>query len=153
MRLGIAETTPRAAAQGTEGYPAGSIVLCQNCLKPLYILERSIGVGERGGRGADALRPFQVRDFDRLGQAIDAGVAAAMLNWTPQARAEHCRRIPVPKTGEPMLCPCCGHSYPRVRAAEAAEVTDRAYVIELVTIPPGRALSGKEARAWSRPTP
>lgn len=151
MRIGALESTPRARqADSQSGYPAGSIVLCQNCLKPLYVLERGIGAGERGGRGADALRPFQVKDFDRLSNALDAGVAAAMLNWTPQAREEHCRKIPVPKTGDPMLCPCCGHSYPRVRAATAGEVIDQAYVIELVTIPPGRALSGKEARAWAR---
>jgi hypothetical protein len=91
-----------------------------------------------------------MKDFAQLTDAIDAGVSAAMKQWTAEERKAHCDAIPEIKSGAPMLCPCCGASYVRVRAAEAGEVIDRAYVVELVTIPPGRTLSGKEARAWSR---
>jgi hypothetical protein len=148
MRVALAESTPRAGTG--DGYPAGSIVICQGCLKPLYILQRGIGLGERAGRSASAFRPFQMKDFAQLTDAIDAGVSAAMKQWTAEERKAHCDAIPEIKSGAPMLCPCCGASYVRVRAAEAGEVIDRAYVVELVTIPPGRTLSGKEARAWSR---
>ena len=140
----------RVTATPTETYPAGSIVLCQHCLKPLYRLERGIGVGERGGASVDAFKPVQVKDLVALVDAMDAGVASMARSWTVQEATEHCKRIPDAVSGAPMLCPCCGHSYPRVRADEAGELHDRAYVLELVTIPPGRALSGKEARAWNR---
>jgi hypothetical protein len=148
MRVALAESTPRAGT--AEGYPAGSIVICQGCLKPLYVLLRGIGPGERAGRSASAFRPFQMKDFARLNDSQDAGVAGAMAAWSDEDRKTHVDSIPEVKSGSPMLCPCCGASYVRVRAAEAGEVIDRAYVVELVTIPPGRTLSGKEARAWTR---
>lgn len=140
----------RPTTDSGEGYPKGSIVLCQSCLKPLYVLERGIGPGSKAGRSVDAFRPFEMLDFSVLAHSMDAGVSAQARAWTTSERAEHCRKITRPKAGDPMLCPACGHSYTRVVADEAAEVIDRAYVVELVTIPPGRTLQGREARAWAR---
>ena len=144
MRASLKESI----AQGEESYPAGSIVLCQSCLKPLYRLERGIGTGESAGRSVDAYRPVRPSDVYRLMESIDPGVAAVARGWTVDALANHCHGIPELRSGSPALCPCCGNSFVRVRALEAAEVIDRAYVLELVTIPPGKQLQGREARAW-----
>ena len=146
MRASLRESI----AQGEESYPAGSIVLCQHCLKPLYRLERGIGTGETAGRSVDAYRPVRPRDVYRLMESIDPGVAATARLWTEASLIDHCHAIPELRSGSPALCPCCGHSFVKVRALEAAEVIDRAYVMELVTIPPGKQLQGREARAWAQ---
>lgn len=141
-------TTGRES-HGVESYPAGSVVICQGCLKPLYRLERGIGVGEPAGRSVDAYRPIQPRDIYALMGAMDPGVAASLREWKPDKIKAHCASIPELRSGSPALCPCCGQSFVRVRAVEAGEVLDRAYVLELVTIPPGRQVLGKEVRAWA----
>lgn len=138
-----------AASPGVESYPAGSVVLCQGCLKPLYRLERGIGVNETAGRSVDAYRPIQPRDIHALMESLDPGVAASLRGWSPESAKAHCDAIPELRAGAPALCPCCGQSFVRVRAVEAGEVLDRAYVMELVTIPPGRQIRGREARAWA----
>lgn len=139
-----------AAGDGAESYPAGSIVLCQSCLKPLYRLERGIGVGESAAKSVDAYRPVRPQDVYGLMEAIDPGVATMARLWTVETLKAHCHKIPELRTGSPAVCPCCGNSFVRVRAVEAAEVIDRAYVMELVTIPPGRQLRGREVRAWAQ---
>ena len=146
MRASLTESI--AHGDGAESYPAGSIVLCQSCLKPLYRLERGIGVGESAARSVDAYRPVRPQDVYALMDAIDPGVATAARLWTVETLKAHCQTIPELRAGAPALCPCCGHSFVKVRAIEAAEVMDRAYVMELVTIPPGRQLKGREVRAW-----
>lgn len=129
-------------AGGWERYAAGSIVLCNACAVPLFKLDRGIEVGSGAGRMASAFKPVSVADLAVLAERedIDAGVRATVASWTPGQRAEHCRKIWEPRSGEPMLCPVCLKGFVQILSVTAHEVLDRAYTIELVTIPPdGRA--------------
>lgn len=149
MRPGL-QDAQRAAGGIEDGYPRGSVVICQGCLKPLYVLIRGIGVGERAGRSVSAYRPVNEGDLQRLVDSVEPGVSALVKTWTAEERRQHCQSIPELRSGSPALCPCCQHSFVRVRAVDAAEVLDRGYTFELVTIHPGQMVSGKEARAWVR---
>lgn len=138
MRQTLVETLEHATAVE---YPKGSVVICHDCLMPLYILTRGIGFGERAGRTVSAYRPVSERDLEVLAEGKD---------WPADKRRQHCQRIPELKTGDPALCPCCGNSFVRVTATTADEVIDRAYTFELVTIPPGAPVSDRQERAWVR---
>lgn len=149
MREGLKDAI--AVAGHEEGYAKGSVVICQHCLKPLYRLTRSISVGERANRTADAYRPISVIDLEAMTafRGRSAGVSAAIRSWTPEQRLEHCQQIPALKSGSPALCPACQHSFVRVRAPERGEVVDQAYTWELFTIPPEQAVPSVVARRWA----
>lgn len=136
-----------------EGYARGSIVLCAQCLVPLYELTRSIDIGEKAHRSVSAYRPLSAHDLDQLAQrdTTEPGVAAMLGGWTLERKRQHAAAIPELHTGSPALCPACGQSFVQVRALEAAEVIDRAYTFELVTLAPRRPLSERLVRAWTRP--
>ncbi len=89
--------------------------------------------------GVDAFRPFALADFARLEQSVHPSVAAAAKAWTPAQRRAHCDRIPEPRTGAPMLCPACGEVFVQSRSSESSDTKDRAYVLELLTVPPRAA--------------
>lgn len=136
MRPSLAVTeTPSAIAY----YPKGSIVLCQQCLKPLFVLERGIGMGERAGRAADAFRPIRPQELETVADGSQ---------WSADQRRQHCEAIPAPRAGTEMFCPCCQHTYVRIVAVTGAEVIDRAYTLELITIPPGADRTDRQERAW-----
>lgn len=135
MRAGVDESI---AAAGTDRWPAGSIVVCTSCGQPLYRLIRGIGAGERLGRSVSAFAPVEWRDLAALmGRTdLEPGLRA---RWRAEPKAtwdERCQRIPAPRTGMPAVCPLCGDVFVQARAVEAEAFLDRAYVVELVTIPP-----------------
>ena len=117
-------------------YPKGSIVICVSCGRPLYRLERGVGLGETMGRARDAFVPVSPLDVvelrDRLG--IDAGVKAQVREIVDVR--EYCDAIPRPTAGAPALCPKCDQVFVQARTAEAGDTNDRAYVWELSTIAP-----------------
>lgn len=152
MRASLQRSIADSPARGQDGYPAGSIVLCNNCAKPIYKLDRPIGLGQKAGRGASAFKPIAMADLVELEQRpeVDAGVRATIAGWNGDQRRAHLASLHEPKSGDPMLCPCCKHGFTQVLSTEAAETHDRGYVIELVTIPPrghrGTAIRGRRGR-------
>jgi hypothetical protein len=152
MRASLIESLAQRGNQGREVlYPKGSTVLCSQCMKPLFTLTRNIYSGEKVSRTVDAYRPVSVADLAGLAERMDVMSVAVLLRyWTPEQRQAHCDHIQAPKTGDPAVCPACGLSWPRVRAVEAAEVTDHAYVWEPVTIPPRADVPVPVYRAWAQ---
>lgn len=137
----------------TVPYTKGSIVICTSCARPLYRLERGIELGERMGRAAAAFAPVTASDLAILRDRhdVDAGVRA-LLTAEPSL-AQYADRIPSPRAGQPALCPFCEQVFVQGRSTEVADTRDRAYVWELVTIPPignrGR-LVGETGDLWGR---
>ena len=134
-------------------YPKGSIVLCNACAVPMAKLDHGIALGDKGGRMVNAFKPLRSADIDTLAarEDIDAGVIAWARGLTPEAKKHYLGALREFKTGDPMSCPICAGCFVQVIAAEKDAVMDRAYVIELVTIPPegqrGVAVRGRQIGA------
>lgn len=141
------ESLRKSAADTPHGrtrHDAGSLVLCNGCASPLFILERSIDLGDKAGRSADAFAPLRPGDIALISAAqhLDAGLRATARALAESGRAvEYCDRIERPKAGSLMQCPFCQGAWPQVLTVEKTETLDRAYVLELVTVP----LAGKAA--------
>lgn len=119
-------------------YPKGSVVLCTACALPIAILERGIALGDKAGRMASAFAPLRLPDLSALGarEDVDAGVRAWVRSLTPEARQAHVDQLHGFRAGDPAICPCCQHGFMQVLSVEKTETLDKAYVLELVTIPP-----------------
>ena len=119
-------------------YPKGSIVLCTACAAPIAILERGIALGDKAGRMASAFAPLRAQDLETLGarEDIDAGVRAWVRALTADQRKDHLSKLHRFKAGDPAICPICRHGFMQVLSVERTETLDKAYVLELVTIPP-----------------
>lgn len=127
----------------TVRYPKGSIIVCTSCAKPIYKLERGIAAGEKAGRAASAFKPVSVYDLMdlqwRSQGGTEPGLVAAMREWTGEQMKAHADRLTAPKAGDPMLCPACGEVFVQSRSSESSDTKDRAYVLELLTVPPRAA--------------
>lgn len=119
-------------------YPKGSIVLCTSCAAPIAILEQGIAIGDKAGRMAQAFAPLRASDLDTLGarEDIDAGVRAWVRSLSPDQKKAHLEKLHRFNAGDPAICPCCHHGFLQVLSVEKTETLDKAYVLELVTIPP-----------------
>lgn len=138
MRDSLKKSLADSPVRGFEKYLRGSVVLCNACSAPIFRLERSICVGDGAGRMASAFVPVSPADLDVLAgrDDVDAGVRALVASWTREQRHVHCEKLHTVNTGEPMLCPICGGCFAQVIAVSKSEVMDKAYTVELVTIPP-----------------
>jgi hypothetical protein len=138
VRDSLKKSIADSPVPGFERYPKGSIVLCNACGDPLYRLEGGIAVGDKGGRMASRFKPVSLADLAELAGRvdIDAGIRARLASMTPDGLKAHVAKIPEPKAGDAMGCPCCGGCFAQVLSTEKNETNDRAYVIELLTIPP-----------------
>lgn len=142
----------RAKNPGPERHPKGSIVLCAACWKPLYKLEHGISFGEKVR--ADTYRPLTASDYASLSDraahdhALNAGMAALWRSWSEDQRKAMASRIHTPHPGDTPLCPLCGKSWMFFWADEASEVLDRAYVCDLLTIPPDAPVPQRAAMEW-----
>lgn len=138
MRDSVRQSAADSPATGFDRYPAGSVVLCNACAKPIFRLDRAIALGDKAGRMASAFKPLTFRDVVELGKRedIDAGVRALVASWTPDQVKAHVDSLHEFRTGDPMMCPCCDDCFVQVIAVDRHEVLDKAYTIELVTIPP-----------------
>lgn len=138
MRASLKKSLTDSPVQGFDRYPKGSVVLCNTCALPIFKLNHGIALGDKSGSTAKAFKPLSVADLDALGQRpdIDAGVRAMVATWTPADRAAHVLKLREVRSGDPMVCPCCGNTFVQVLSVEKDETLDRAYVIELLTIPP-----------------
>lgn len=119
-------------------YPKGSVVICNACAKPMAILEQGISLGARVGRMVNAIAPLTVPQLLELGarEDIDAGIRAFVKGLTPAELQEHAEKGVRFKSGDPMICPYCHKCFVQVLSVERHETMDKAYVIELVTVPP-----------------
>jgi hypothetical protein len=119
-------------------YPKGSVVICTACAAPIAILEVGIALGDKAGRMASAFAPLSLADLQRLGgrEDIDAGVRAWVRSLTVDQQKAHVEKLHRFKTGDLALCPICQHGFMQVLSVEKTETLERAYVLELVTIPP-----------------
>lgn len=138
-------------------YPKGSIVLCNACAVPVAVLEQGIALGDKAGRMVNALKPLRDHDVTTLAlrEDIDAGVMVWARSLNPVARKAYLEKLHPFKTGDPMQCPTCGGCFVQIIAVERDAVLDKAYVIELLTLPPeGQrvvAVRGKQIgadKAW-----
>lgn len=156
-RRTVQDSIAASPAGNHEVYPKGSIVICVSCAAPIYRLERGIYVGEKAGRSAEAYRPVRVQDLLELRgrEDLDAGLKTIIASMSTAQMKRHCDRIRTLVAGDPLVCPSCTRSFVAVRSsanpAEAGETLDRAYVIELLTVPPvgqkGALLHGGKVRA------
>ncbi len=64
-----------------DGYPKGSIVVCGDCWRPVYALERGLAPGDKAGRSASAFRPLTVSDIVQLSDRpdLDSGWQGLLL--------------------------------------------------------------------------
>ena len=80
-----------------------------------------------------------------------AGLIVWVRSLSPDARKAYLGKLREFVTGDPMLCPLCHGCFVQVLAVERDAVLDKAYVIELVTVPPsgqrGVAVRGKQIGA------
>lgn len=134
-------------------YPKGSIILCTACARPLYRLERGIGIGDKVGHSVTAFAPVRVSDLQTLLERRDVDPGVRALLTAEVSLAGYVDRIAAPRTGQPALCPFCAQCFVQGRAVDAAEVHDRAFTWELVIIPPRGSmgpLAADAQRLWSQ---
>ena len=138
MRKSLIKSSDDSPVKGFDRYAKGSTVLCQSCAKPIYTLDAGIALGDKAGRMAERFRPISLADLDTLASRrdIDAGVRAMVGGWDLDARKAHCAQIHDLKSGDAMICPICHDVFVQVLAVEKNEVLDKAYTIELMTLPP-----------------
>lgn len=138
MRDSLKKSVQDTPAQGFERYLRGSVIICNGCAKPIYRLERGLDLGQGAGRAASAFKPLTLRDLAELAgrEDIDAGVLAFVRSMDIDARRAHVAKLRDVAAGEPMLCPLCNDTFVQVLAVEKHEVLDRAYTLELLSIPP-----------------
>lgn len=128
--------------QEDELYPKGSIVVCYACGKPLYKLQAAIFVTDKPSRTAWKYAPVSLADLQTIiaRTDLDPGLRAAIKFMTPDEQRAHVEKIPTLKAGDALTCSACGGSFVFGRTSETqdgrAEFTDRAFVIQLATIPP-----------------
>jgi hypothetical protein len=153
LRHSLKQSLIDSPAQGFERYAKGSIVMCNACGLPLYKLEHGIALGDKGGQSAASFKPLSAADLQTLEDRddVDAGIRARLKMLTAAERETILQKTAAPKTGTPMLCSVCNGCFVQVLSLEKSEVLDRAYVIELMTIPPQGhrqvALKGKRLGA------
>lgn len=126
------------AGENWEKYPKGSLVLCNACSLPIFRLDRGVALGDKMGQMASAFKPLTLGDLLDLRDRpdIDPGVRALAAAMTPRQRAEHVAKLHEIRSGDPATCPCCKDCFVQVVAVEKHEVLDKAYTVELLTIPP-----------------
>lgn len=119
-----------------DGYPKGSIIVCVSCGKPIYRLERGIGIGEGLGRARDAFVPVTPADIDYIVSRsdLDPGVRAHVREI--QDVRQYCDAIARPTAGTPATCPKCDQVFIQTRTGEQSDTIDRGFVWEPTYIPP-----------------
>jgi hypothetical protein len=138
VRESLKRSIADSPVPGFERYPKGSIVLCNACAKPIFKLDAGFDVGAKAGGAAKLFKPITLADLVELeGRVdIDAGIRAQIATWTIDDKRAHLARLKEPRAGDAMACPCCDGCFVQILTTEVSETHDRAYVIELLTIPP-----------------
>lgn len=138
MRDSLKKSIADSPAKGFERYPKGSLVICNACARPIFKLDAPIELGTGSGKMARAFKPLTVSDLDTLADRddVDAGLRSWAALLTPMEKQLHVGKLREVHAGDPMLCPCCGDCFVQVLSVEHHEVLDKAYTIELLTVPP-----------------
>lgn len=138
MRKSLEQSVAESPVRNFERYPKNSIVLCNACALPIFRLDRGIDLGQRAGQAASAFVPISLADLLELeGRAdIDAGIRAVIASWSPEAKRAHLQQLHEMRAGMPMACPVCHDCFVQVLSTEMDETHDRAYTLELLTVPP-----------------
>lgn len=138
MRNSLKKSAADTPATGFDRYPKGSIVICNNCAKPIFKLDVGISLGEGSGKMARAFKPLSLVDLVALAgrQDLDPGVSASLRTMTTEQLKAHADKLHEVRPGDPMLCPACEACFVQVLSVERHEVLDKAYTIELLTVPP-----------------
>ena len=154
MRESLRRSLQHSPDKQFEQYPKGSIVLCNACALPVFKLDRAIAFGDKGGQVASAFKPFAMADLVTLSERLDVdpGVRAKVRSMTLEQRTELLSKLREVRAGDPMACPVCGDCFVQVRSVDKTELLDRAFTLELLTVPPegvGRPapVSGREIGA------
>ena len=121
-------------------YPKDSIVVCRECGKPIYRLQRSIYLGEPAGKSAWKYVPVTPADLQALTERrdVDAGQRAAIKAMSPEDRIAHCDKIGTFKPGDYQDCPACGKQFSTgyIPTGSTEQFGDKGFRIHLHTIPP-----------------
>lgn len=143
MRSALKMIAPNVGSVAAEvAYPKGSIVVCHACGVPLYRLVGSIWFSEKTSNTGWKYAPVSMADLQTLMERrdLDPGIRAAIKLWSPERQRQHCERIPMLKNGELPNCPSCAQPFVYALTSQGpegkSEFTDRAYVLQLATIPP-----------------
>jgi hypothetical protein len=143
MRQGLDDALRLSPVPSADvAYPAGSIVVCYACGKPLYKLQAAIYVGEKPSRSAWKYAPIAIEDLRALMERtdLDAGLRAAIKFLSVDDQRTHCEKIQPLKAGDFLDCAACKQPFVFGRTSTnedgAKEFTDRAFVLQLATIPP-----------------
>lgn len=141
MRESLKRSLADTPAQGFERYPKGSVVICNACSLPIFRLDIAVDLGAKAGQAAKAFKPLTMADLDILANRddIDAGLQAMVTSMSHEQRARHVAKLREMHAGDPMLCPACNDCFVQVVAVTKHEVLDKAYTIELLTVPPNGA--------------
>jgi hypothetical protein len=137
---GTLRFTPRV--QADVAYPQDSIVVCRNCGKPLYRLQRSLYVGEPAAKSAWKYAPVSVADLRALMERSDLepGQRAAIKAMSLDDQRTHCDRIQTLAPGSFTDCPACKESFVYGKIHDTsdggAKFGDKGYTIALAIIPP-----------------
>lgn len=151
MRDSLRKSIADAKDPNFERYAKGSVVICNACAKPIFTLERGICLGDRAGKMVSAFKPLRMVDLETLEQRedVDAGVRASIRIMSLEQRRAFLALMREVKTGDPMSCPICNSCFVQVLAVDKHEVLDKAYTIELVTIPPSGKVTAIRGRRIS----
>jgi hypothetical protein len=148
MRDSLRRSIADSPATGFESYAKGSVVVCQSCAHPIFKLDRAITLGDTAGRMASAFKPLGLIDLAVLQdrEDIDAGVRALVKGWSLEQRRVFIAKLREVRAGDPMTCPNCADCFVLVLSVDVHELLDKAYTIELVTIPPSGKVTALRGR-------
>jgi hypothetical protein len=138
VRKSLQKSIDDSIVKNFDRYPKGSIVLCNACALPIFKLDFGIALDDKAGKSVGAFKPVAMADLETLAtrEDIDAGIRAQMRMWSLDDRRRHIGCLREMRTGDPMMCPVCADCFVQVLNVDKTEALDRAYTIELVTIPP-----------------
>ena len=121
-------------------YPQGSIVVCRECGKPIYRLQRSLYMGEPAGKSAWKYVPVTPADLQALADRSDLepGQRAVIKAMSMADRVLHCSQIDTFKPGDFMDCPSCKKQFSTgfIPKGSTEQFGDKGFRIHLHTIPP-----------------
>ncbi len=127
-----------------------SVIVCPECLRPIYALERGIGPADRAGRSAAAFRPLRWTEIIALVERddLDAGWRLSVRDWMRSPAVQGVLQAERPTAGADAVCPNCDGCWVQFEERAEESVHDRGYRLLLWDIPPVPAGLMRKLR-WS----
>ncbi len=126
-------------------FPRGTVIVCPECYRPIYALERGIGPHDRAGRAASAFRPITQRDITevcRVRPDVPVGWQVEVQKWRGTEQAKRVLQAARPVAGGDASCPNCGEMWVRIVEREKNSAGEKAYELQLLDIAPSPASMG-----------